>query len=314
MQEIAAHKPLAMTIRGLLRRLRPGRAGGDEPAAGFGPEQAAYALNCAYVPEQIPGLMAGISGAAPALAADHLCFAAADWLIFVGYPLDGDFTVERSAAAVAQARSRYRPRILWFIGPQMPPELAATCRDRQSDVYYRLDLPAAIGPAARRAARAAAATLTVTAGRAFTAEHAGLCAELLARAALPPMVAALYRAMPAYLAQAPSAALLEARTAAGDLAAFYVVEQAAAAFDAYVLGAYSRRAYAPHASDLLFAAMIERAQAAGKPAINLGLGVNAGIRRFKEKWGAAPYLAYEFCECRFGVDSPVLDLLSEWKL
>jgi hypothetical protein len=36
----------------------------------------------------------------------------------------------------------------------------------------------------------------------------------------------------------------------------------------------------------------------GKDIINLGLGVNEGIRRFKEKWGGVPFLNYEFCEHR----------------
>jgi hypothetical protein len=128
------------------------------------------------------------------------------------------------------------------------------------------------------------------------------------------MVAALYRAMPGALARASSAVVLDARAASGALAAFYVVEEAAPAFVTYVLGAYSRRTYVPHASDLLCADMIERAQARGKPAISLGLGVNPGIRRFKEKWGGLPYLAYAFCECRFDGGRPVTDLLLEWKL
>jgi hypothetical protein len=39
----------------------------------------------------------------------------------------------------------------------------------------------------------------------------------------------------------------------------------------------------------------------GKGYINLGLGVNPGIRRFKEKWGGKPSLPYEFCEYRSGI-------------
>lgn len=296
----------------LVRRWFSGQAAGAL-SAGLTAEQEASVLARAYVPEHIPGLMAGVSGAQPFLVADHLCLARDDWLIFVGYPLDGPFSAERCAAAVAQACNKvHRPHVLWFIGPETPADLAAGCRTRQSDFYYRLALPAAIKPALAREVRVAATTLTAIAGRAFTAEHAALADELLARASLAPMVAALYRAMPDYLARSPSAVVLDARDAAGRLVAFTVVEQAALAFDAYVLGAYSRRNYAPHASDLLTATMIERAQAAGKRWLDLGLGVNAGIRRFKQKWGGAPALAYEFCEQPIG--SPAVNLLAEWKL
>ena len=34
----------------------------------------------------------------------------------------------------------------------------------------------------------------------------------------------------------------------------------------------------------------------GKGYIHLGLGINNGIRRFKEKWGARPTRSYEMCE------------------
>lgn len=301
-------------LQTLLARLQGGQTTSGQQFASLSPEQEASVLERAYVPEHIPGLMAGISGAAPFLMGDYLCLAHADWLIFVGYPLDGSFAVERCAAAAAQARAALRPAVLWFIGPELPPDLIADCRDRQTDVYYRLSLPATIKPALAREVRVAAASLTVSAGRAFTAEHVALADELLARASLPPLVAALYRAMPDYLARSPSAVVLDAHDAAGRLVAFTVVEGAARAFDAYVLGAYSRRHYAPHASDLLTATMIERTQAAGKRWLDLGLGVNDGIRRFKEKWGGRPALAYEFCEWRRGTGSPVADLLLGWKL
>ena len=55
-----------------------------------------------------------------------------------------------------------------------------------------------------------------------------------------------------------------------------------------------------HASDLLFLEMIKLTRENGKKTINFGLGVNEGIRRFKEKWGGIPFLNYEFCERYYG--------------
>lgn len=297
-----------------LRRLLSPSAATAHPCATLTAAQEADVLARAYVPEHITPLMASVSGAQPFLVDDHLCFVQEDRLIFVGYPLDGRFAAERCARALAEARAMWRPAVLWFIGPEAPADLAAGCRARQSDVYYRLDLPATIRSALRREVRVAATALTVEVGRAFTAEHIALADELLGRTQPAAMVAALYRAMPAYVARSPTVVVLSARAAGGRLAAFAVVEQAASSFDAYVLGAYSQRNYVPHASDLLCATMIERAQTAGKQWLDLGLGVNAGIRRFKEKWGGRPYLAYEFCEWRREVGSPITDVLLEWKL
>jgi len=45
-------------------------------------------------------------------------------------------------------------------------------------------------------------------------------------------------------------------------------------------------------SDLLFQEMAEPAWKKGKAALDLGLGLNAGIRRFKEKWGGEPFLPH----------------------
>jgi len=46
--------------------------------------------------------------------------------------------------------------------------------------------------------------------------------------------------------------------------------------------------------------MVNLAQAEGKNNINLGLGINSGIRRFKEKWGGVPFLPYVSAMVRRG--------------
>jgi hypothetical protein len=38
--------------------------------------------------------------------------------------------------------------------------------------------------------------------------------------------------------------------------------------------------------------MVHLAQAEGKKALNLGLGIHPGVSRFKEKWGGTPFLAH----------------------
>jgi lysylphosphatidylglycerol synthetase-like protein (DUF2156 family) len=104
--------------------------------------------------------------------------------------------------------------------------------------------------------------------------------------------------MPDYIGHSSTAFVLNAREKKGKLCAFYVVDLAAGGFTTYVLGTYSKKNYVPHASDLLFLEMMELTREHGKDIINLGLGVNQGIRRFKEKWGGVPFLKYEFCEHR----------------
>ena len=77
-----------------------------------------------------------------------------------------------------------------------------------------------------------------------------------------------------------------------ELAAFNIVDLGSANYAFYLFSFRSHKIKVPGASDLLFHEMVKLAHAAGKKAVNLGLGVNAGIRRFKEKWGGAPFLNY----------------------
>ena len=64
----------------------------------------------------------------------------------------------------------------------------------------------------------------------------------------------------------------------------------------------------PGASDLLLEAVIGAARSEGKRLVNLGLGINPGVRRFKQKWGGEPLLPYAYCRYAPGPPRP-LDLL-----
>lgn len=260
-----------------------------------------YALSHAYVPEHIPALMVSISKASPFLIEDFLGFTKDNWVILVGYPLETSFDSAKCDDLLARILARYHPEYLWFIGPEIPPSLSKRCRERQSDRYYRLDLTqGTVKPSLERKANQTAKILTVESDHTFSQEHQSLVDELIRRESLPPMISELYRSMPEYIANSETALVLNARTAQNVLTAFFVVECGAEKFDTYVLGCHSKKHYVPHASDLLFAEMISGARHRGKAEINLGLGVNAGIRRFKTKWGGLPYLNYEFCESYYG--------------
>ncbi len=270
------------------------------------PVDERFVLAHASVPEQIPSLMAAISHAEPFFIEDYLCLAKDDWFIFVGYPLSTQFDASGSDKLIARVLGQFHPDYLWFVGPEIPPSLAASCRVRQRDQYLQLDISQSIITSAlQREADQASRTLTVERTRSFTREHELLTNELMHRKDLPPMIMELYRSMPDYVAHCKSARVLNARDQRGTLTAFFVIETAAERFDAYVLGCHSKNNYIPHASDLLFADMIAFTRDRGKQSINLGLGVNKGIRRFKTKWGGKPCLPYEFCECYYGSPAPI---------
>jgi hypothetical protein len=261
------------------------------------PAEEEYILRKAYVPEHIVNLMVSISKGEPFLREDYVGYLKDDWLIFVGYPLDGAFSLERSERVVGKLMETSRQKRFWFIGPQVPSLLLKSCSERESDEYYKLDLDrSSVRGSLRSAAEKAGKVLTVERSRVFAADNEKLSSELLEREPLTPRVRELYRAMRRYVAESPSAWVLNARDEKGNLSAFYVVDLGAKQFVTYVVGAHSKKHYISHASDLLFLEMIRLTQESGKKTIHLGLGVNEGIRRFKKKWGGVPFLKYEFCE------------------
>jgi hypothetical protein len=263
--------------------------------------EEAHVLARAYVPEHIVSLMVLISKGDPFLIEDHLGLAKDNWVILVGYPLEKNYSPERCDRIVKQAVGTFRPEYLWFIGPDIPPSLLASCKERQTDQYYQVDLARTkLKPSLQRVTDKASKQIIVERGRSISREHDALISELLKRVDLPARVRDLYLAMPDYVGRSSSAWTLNARDTDGNLCAFYVVDLGALNFSTYLLGSYSKKHYVPHASDLLFLEMINLTREHGKNTINLGLGVNEGIRRFKKKWGGKPFLRYEFFECRYG--------------
>ena len=267
------------------------------PMDAEGTDMRARLRALARVPEHSLPLMTALSGGAPFCIGPYFFLAAEDWLMAVAYPLEGRYADTTFEASLEEALDRTGATACWAIGPSLPSLLAAHIVDR--DRYHVLpasaDPPQRLrGPVAR-----AAAQLRVTEGTVFTPEHRRLWAEFLGRVqrgeagSMAPHVAALYARTPEALAEAGgSLRLLDARDGEGRLAACLLLDYAPENFVSYVLGAHSRSHAVPHASDLLFAAMLERARQAGKRFLHLGLGVNEGILRFKRKWGARPSFPY----------------------
>jgi hypothetical protein len=269
------------------------------------PEQEDAILSKAYVPEHIVSLMSLISRGEPCLVEDFLCFAKDNWLIFVGYPLGSDSSIEHSKNVLSQVLPVHRPEYLWFIGPEVPPSLSNACSERQRDQYYTLDVGKETKPSLERTAEKARTELRVERTHSFSKEHEALVREFLRREELPPRLRELYLAMPHYVHHSRGSLVLSARDKSGKLSAFNVVDLSAKKFTTYLLGCHSKKNYAGHASDLLFYEMIRLTRESGKKTIQLGIGVNEGIRRFKEKWGGVPSLDYQFHECHYGCTRPV---------
>ena len=243
----------------------------------------------AYLPEHLPDYVTAVSGAQPYLIKNHICFCHRRHMMFIGFPL-GDSTNDTVLAYLA-ACERYKPATVAIIAPRIW-LLNDVCEKQPGDRYYRLKLPlssihAQVAYMVRRAQR----DLVIMRGK-FSREHKRIVKEFLNARQLTPDQIYLFKHLHHYLKHSPCTILLEARKGR-ELVAFTVIDLGSANYAFYLFNFRSIKFNIPGASDLLFREMVNVAQSSGKKAINLGLGINSGIRRFKEKWGGVPFLSCE---------------------
>jgi len=277
-------------------------------------DERRYIAERAYVPEHLPAYVTAMTGCQPHLAGDFVFYTCDDRLIFVGYPLSGQYDEAAWLAALesASARSRTTPRLISITAPTLPAALHPSVV-APPDTYYRLDLDH-LRPSkkVRNLLRRAGRELTVAPAAATGREHRKLVDEFLGITPLEEDARFIFERLeryagrgltrtlrahlrPAHGAGPGAPVVLEARDAAGRLVAFDIAafSDGEAAF--YLFNFRSRHLHVPGASDLLLARLIAEAQARNNRYVNLGLGINQGVSHFKEKWGATPFLAHHSC-------------------
>jgi hypothetical protein len=246
----------------------------------------------AYIPEHLPEYVQAVSLSEPHIHEGYLCYFDGSTLIIIGYPLEAEpaaVTGEEIHHVLDSACARFRPASVSIIAPLLPTDDRMTVHG--NDTYFRLDLPLVTGgPEQAYMVRRAARELTVLEG-VFGKEHQALVETFIGERDLSAGHGEIFRSLPRYLNGSSTARLLEARKGQA-LAAFTILDLGSAEYGFYLFNFRSRVIHVPGASDLLFHRMAHLAAEAGKRRLNLGLGVNPGIRRFKEKWGATPFLPH----------------------
>ncbi len=248
-------------------------------------QERRWVLTHAYIPEHLVPYIEAVSGAEAFVESGCLGLHGAGHLLFIAYPL------ERAdvQAAFEAACARYAPRTVSLITPHI--WLKEALVHGGPDHYFRLRLPIAqVPPKAAYMVRRAERELEV--GQApFGRKHRKLVKAFLRGHEVGRTYARLFRKIPAYLERSPSAALLEA-CKGKHLAAFSILDLGLGEYAFYLFNFRSPAHGVPGASDLLLFEMIRMAQKAGKRYLNLGLGISPGVRRFKAKWGAEPFLPH----------------------
>jgi hypothetical protein len=258
------------------------------------PDEEDFIQKNAYVPEHVVGLMTYLSGGEPFLMDDHFCCLKEDWIIVVGYPLNRDYQEATLASVLERVKKRFRSTTLWVIAPRLPLTYEQECMERESDHYFTVDIKTQKVPSdLRRTLNKARNLVRIERSRTTGAPHRELSQEFIERAKPHPRIKELLFKSLGYVGHSEKALVLNAWDKHDELSAFYVIDLSAQAFSTYVIGCHSKKNYAPGASDLLLFETIQISAEMNKAYIHLGLGVNEGVRRFKEKWGGKPTIPYE---------------------
>lgn len=242
----------------------------------------------AHLPEHLPDYVRAVSKSTPYLIDNYLCYIRKKHLLFIGYPL-GIQTGDTSLV-FQNACEKLNPSTISIISPE-PWNEEKPVDWQPDDYYFTLDLPlekpdSDLSYMLRRARK----ELTVNEAR-LKKEHKIMINDFIAQHHLSPHYIELFKKIPHYLKLSPTARMIEA-TYNNSVAAFSIIDLGSAEFAFYLFNFRSKHINIPGASDLLFWQMVLMAQSNGKKVVNLGLGINDGIRRFKEKWGGKPFLPY----------------------
>ncbi len=253
-------------------------------------------FDSAYVPEHVVSYFSSVAKMEPFLFSSYLCYVRSGWINFIGYPLGEAFDPKKMNSALESAIKKFAPENIGIIAPSLSDIRSEVCFKRDRDEYYLLELGSVkLDKKLRSILRRAGRELKVEVGNSITPAHTKLAAEFLKKHSCDEYLKSVFSGIPEYVAASEHAVVLSALNGAGSLVAFDILELGSKNYAFYQFNFFSRELYVPGASDLLLSEAVRLAIENGKRYINLGLGINEGIRKFKQKWGGKSFLDYEMC-------------------
>ncbi|MCX7857092.1 MAG: hypothetical protein N2513_03790 [Deltaproteobacteria bacterium] len=256
-------------------------------------EQECFIKKKAYVPEHIYPYVVSVSGAEPYFYEPFIVYEKKESLIIVGYPIDCDFREEIFCETLNQLKNKKKKKRILGILPKPLKGL----KPKSSDHYYILQLEnLVIDQKTKNMIKRAKKELVIETKNELTFDHIDLIERFISWKRFDEETSLIFRNLSTYVNNKNHVKVITARNAKGNLIAFDVVDTCGLDYAFYMFNVRSQSEYVPGTSDLLFEQIIRIAAEEGKKFVNLGLGINDGIRFFKKKWGGRPYLEYHLYE------------------
>ncbi|NLT94797.1 MAG: hypothetical protein GXW85_04570 [Clostridia bacterium] len=262
------------------------------------PTEQEFIYKNAYVPEHLIHYQVAFSDMEPGLKDQFLYYYTDDVVSFIGYPLQGEYEEERFQKAIDQVARQHGPKELRVISAQVC-HIPGYELDFQQDEdkYSILDIDSiVIKSKLRNMLNRAGRELCINIAQEYTMEHHILLVDFLNNKKLDRETANFFNRIPDYISYSDKPLILEARFGNGKLQGYTIVDFSNGDYCFYMFNITGdKNNYVPGAADLLLYNLIEIAKNKGISKINLGLGINTGIERFKKKWGQGKDLPFYFC-------------------
>lgn len=252
----------------------------------------------ALTPDQLLPYVRAVSGLETCLCGGCALHHGGGHAVLVAYPLAKPTDSSAVDAAVAEAVSMPGLERLTVIAATRPTTAPAHA-ECSEDAYWSLPLPLTFprgrpGQKLRNLLRHAHRDITIEqngAPDAWTRDHVALAEAFIEEKGkvLDAGSISIFSRLGEYLAVAPEARLFSARDAGGRLLACAIGDYSSFT-TAFYMFAFRSPAAPPGTADALLAALAAEGASRGHGLLNLGLGIGPGVRFFKKKWGATPFL------------------------
>ena len=269
-------------------------------------DEVSFIFENACIPEHIPIYFSSISKMEPFLFNNYLCYRGDGTIVIIGYPFKENFNEKKLIDVMKNIIAKSNPNKLAIIAPRLPTSSFYNITSVKRDFYYKLDISSLIlNKKLRNLLKRASKELTIEVGRTFPKEGEKLILEFCRRKDVNSYMKFICKELPNYVSSSATALVLSTYNKKGNLVAFDIAEFWSKEYVFYMFNFMTRKEnYVPGASDLLLYELIKKARSTGKDKINMGLGINDRVTKFKLKWGSKKFLPYEY-----GVYQPLIAII-----
>lgn len=245
----------------------------------------------AVIPDQLIGYVNAISGLQSQACGECPLHLADKIGVLAAYPPSNPLDEHLINETVDLAIKNFDLETLTVLSPVCPKCAPKNARITK-DMYWKLDVPASVPPKTQNMIRRGQMELDTMEDR-WTQEHRELVKDFCERktANLEACTCFLFEKIDQYLANTSCSKLYSARLKDNTLAGCAIADFSSLA-TAFYMFAFRKKNAPPGTSDALLNMILEDARNFGHSILNLGLGINDGIKFFKKKWGAVAFLPY----------------------